>query len=128
MANKRNSRRSAKRREMRTLHPHYRASRPGRQPQVNIPAVALAALRNADAVVADLLPGGRRNGQEYIVLNPRRNDHKPGSFSINLTTGRWADFATTARGGDLVSLLAYVRGCDQVEAARELMTTLGVPG
>ena len=41
------------------------------------------------------------------VLVPRRADHRKGSFKINLTTGRWSDFATGDAGGDLVSLAAY---------------------
>ena len=31
-----------------------------------------------------------------------------GSFSVSITTGVWADFATDDRGGDLVSLYAYL--------------------
>ncbi len=40
-----------------------------------------------------------------------------GSFKINIITGRWADFATQDRGGDLVSLGAYLARCSQSEAA-----------
>ena len=50
----------------------------------------------------------------------------PGSFSVNLETGRWADFSTGDRGGDPVSLAAYVFGTSQVEAARTLAAVLGV--
>jgi hypothetical protein len=64
---------------------------------------------------------------EYIVRNPRRNDQNPGSFSINYRTGTWKDFATGDAGRDLISLVAYVRGGSQGDAARELAEKLGVP-
>jgi hypothetical protein len=35
-------------------------------------------------------------------------DQNPGSFSINVRTGRWADFATGDKGGDVISLAAYL--------------------
>ena len=77
--------------------------------------------------VARWLPDGRREGREWVALNPRRNDRSPGSFRINLQTGKWADFATDdARGGDPVSLAAYLFGASQGEAARSLAAMLGV--
>ena len=58
---------------------------------------------------------------------PRREDQRPGSFSINLATGRWADFALPdARGGDPISLAAYLAGLSQTEAARNLAEMLRV--
>jgi hypothetical protein len=50
------------------------------------------------------LPGGKFVGREYVVRNPRRNDRRPGSFSVNVRTGRWGDFATGDKGGDAISL------------------------
>ena len=72
------------------------------------------------------LPGGRREGREYTVRNPRRADRRPGSFRINLNTGRWADFATGDRGGDVVSLAAYLHSISQAEAARRIADMLGI--
>lgn len=72
------------------------------------------------------MPDGRREGSEWIARNPRRHDRLPGSFKINLDTGRWADFATGERGGDVISLLAYLQGMSQVDAARALARELGV--
>jgi hypothetical protein len=72
------------------------------------------------------LPEGQLDGHEYVALNPKRDDHHPGSFSINLTTGRWADFATSHRGGDVVSLAAYLFDLSQTEAARRIGEMLGV--
>jgi hypothetical protein len=57
---------------------------------------------------------------------PRRADHRKGSFKINLTTGRWSDFATGDAGGDLVSLAAYLFGLKQGEAAINIAQALGI--
>ena len=74
-------------------------------------------------------PNGRTEGHEYVARNPRRCDRHHGSFKINLRTGKWADFACDARGGDPVSLSAYLSGLSQTEAARRLSTMLGMtPG
>lgn len=89
-----------------------------------INAAALAAF---PALLDRWLPGGRRIGREYVVLNPKRADQRPGSFSINVNTGRWSDFATFgARGGDPVSLAAYLFDLSQVEAARRVAGMLGI--
>lgn len=74
------------------------------------------------------LAGGKRQGHEYLPLNPRRADHKPGSFSINTATGAWGDFADDAKGGDMVSLAAYIRSEGNGEAARWLGEVLGFGG
>ena len=85
-----------------------------------------AALANLETLCRRWLPDGRRCGAEFIARNPRRTDRRAGSFSVNLRTGRWADFATDDRGGDPVSLAAYLFGLRQAEAARELARCLGV--
>jgi len=43
-----------------------------------------------------------------------------------LRSGRWADFATDDKGGDVISLAAYLSGLSQAEAARELARALGI--
>ena len=78
------------------------------------------------ALVARWLPNGQRQGREYVALNPKRADRALGSFRINLTSGRWSDFATGDSGGDVVSLAAYVFGLSQAEAARRVATMIGV--
>jgi AAA domain len=85
------------------------------------------ALRNTRALVQKLVPGGKFRSLQYIVRNPRRDDKTPGSFTINYRSGLWKDFATSDGGGDLISLVAYLRGVDQGAAARELADMLGVP-
>jgi|SRR5262245_54158731 len=85
-----------------------------------------AALDQLPALVCSWAPGGRRQGHEWVALNPRRYDRHPGSFKINLRTGRWADFATGDKGGDIISLAAFLFGINQVEAARTIAVALGI--
>jgi hypothetical protein len=94
--------------------------------RVDFAAVNCAALGRLPDILARWLPGGRPEGREYVVRNPKRRDQRPGSFKINLDTGRWADFATGDRGGDPISLAAYLAGCSQVEAACRLAEMLGL--
>ena len=95
---------------------------------LEIPRIAQAALAMAPSLLADWLPDGRLKGHEYWPTNPVRGDRQPGSFSVNLLTGAWHDFASGDKGGDLVSLLAFVRGCRQGEAARLIARQLGLEG
>jgi hypothetical protein len=85
--------------------------------------VALLAL---PVLLRRWLPDGRLHGREFIARNPTRNDRHAGSFSINVATGAWADFATGDKGGDVVSLFAYLRGVRQGDAASELARLLGI--
>lgn len=92
-----------------------------------IARVAAVAVTQFDTVMDQLgLANGKQQGREYLPLNPKRHDDKPGSFTINRDTGTWADFATGDKGGDLVSLAAWVLGCKQSEAAKRLAQLLGV--
>jgi hypothetical protein len=68
---------------------------------------------------------GKREGHEWVALNPTRSDTKSGSFKINLKTGKWGDFATGDRGGDLIALWAYIKDIGQYEAMKQLKTLLG---
>jgi hypothetical protein len=93
---------------------------------VDFGAVNAAARANLLAVLARVLPNGRRERREYLALNPRRADRRLGSFQINLQTGKWADFATNDKGGDPISLVAYVENISQFDAALRLAQMLGV--
>ena len=73
--------------------------------------------------IINLLPNGKWSGNEYIVKNPTRHDNKPGSFTINSNSGKWADFATDNKGNDLIGLTAYILGISSVEACHHI----GVP-
>src|SRR5829696_8234839 len=93
---------------------------------VDFRAVAATALPHLPVLARRWLPDGRRQGCEWVARNPTRADRHPGSFRINLRTGRWADFATGDRGGDVVSLAAYLHGLTQLEAGQRLASMLGV--
>lgn len=83
------------------------------------------ARRDLPSLLACWLPDGRRSGREWVARNPRRNDRHPGSFKINMITGAWADFAIGARGGDPVSLCAYLFDLSQSDAARMILNRWG---
>ena len=92
-----------------------------------IQQVAQCALAQSHTLVLEWLPEGVARGSEWSARNFVRGDREAGSFSISLDTGRWNDFADPdAHGGDLVSLLAYLRQCTQSEAAREIDARLGL--
>lgn len=88
--------------------------------------IAEAAAQRADSIVPRWLPDGRREGTEWVALNPTRSDSKKGSFKVNLKSGKWGDFATGDRGGDLISLAAYIYHLDQGEAAKRIADMVGV--
>ena len=94
--------------------------------KIDFSGINRAALAALPAILDRWLPGGRREGPEYVVRNPRRADRRPGSFKVNLRSGAWADFATGDKGGDVVSLAAYLHGVGQADAARSLAKMLGV--
>jgi hypothetical protein len=85
-----------------------------------------AALAAFPAVLNRLLPRGKAVGREIVALNPRRADRNLGSFKVNRFNGRWCDFATGDRGGDPISLVAYLADVSQGDAARLLAQMLGM--
>jgi hypothetical protein len=77
-------------------------------------------LSNAYSLLKEWLPDGMVEGSEYVALNPNRSDSHSGSFKINVNTGLWSDFATGEKGGDLISLYAYLNGKSNLESAKIL--------
>jgi hypothetical protein len=98
------------------------------RPSIAFKRIADTALNHADMIVRRWLPDGRRDGREWVSLNPTRPDRRRGSFKVNLASGRWSDFATGDRGGDLVSLGAHLFNLSQAEAALRVAEMLGVDG
>ena len=84
------------------------------------------ALAQAESIVSHYAPDGKLNGREWVARNPNRNDGKAGSFSINVDSGIWCDFATDDKGGDLVSYVAYVLRLSQGDAFKTLAHYLGL--
>jgi hypothetical protein len=93
---------------------------------IDFPKINAAAHRALPLILMRWLPDGKRKGREFVAKNPTRADGKPGSFSINLVSGKWSDFATGDRGGDPISLAAYLFGLSQVDAARRVADMLGL--
>ncbi len=93
---------------------------------IDFAGINQAALPQAQTLLAEWLPGGKLQGQEYVVLNPNRLDKSPGSFKVNVKTFEWGDFATGDRGRDLVSLYAFLNDQKQSVAARELAVRLSL--
>lgn len=89
-------------------------------------AINRAALSRLPELAARWLADGSRRGNEWIARNPKRSDRRPGSFKVNLITGKWADFATGDKGGDVIALAAYLAGIGQGEAASRLADMMGV--
>lgn len=95
----------------------------------NFDQVKAAALSSIDSILSHWLPGGKRQGKEYVVRNPTRADNNPGSFSINYNTGLWNEFGGDGCSGqrsDIVGLVAYIDGVKPGEAATRLATFLGI--
>jgi len=88
--------------------------------RIDFDQINRAALANLSAVLARVLLSGKQVHREWVALNPRRADRRLGSFRVNRYNGRWADFATGDKGGDPISLVAYLEGVSQAEAARRL--------
>ena len=90
----------------------------------NFQEVSRFTLMKSNDLLRQWLPNGKVVGNEYVALNPKRHDRKLGSFRINMLTGRWADFATGDKGGDLISLYAYLFDCGQLQAAKRIFSNI----
>lgn len=76
--------------------------------------------QNPIAILKRLVGDGKIEGGDYVALNPKRNDHKLGSFRIDIASGRFHDFATGDSGGSIIDLAAFVYGSDLGVAAQKL--------
>lgn len=93
-------------------------------PPINFLALAEALLARAEHVVPAWLPGGRRNGHEWVCGSLHGGEGK--SCSVNLNTGAWADFAAGEQGGDLTSLYAAIHGLTMGKAAVQVARDEGL--
>lgn len=77
-----------------------------------VEAIEHMLLGRLTALAMDLAPDGEKRGNEWVAINPARPWHRiTGSFSINLATGKWADFASGdkySRAMPCLSLVAYL--------------------
>ncbi len=86
--------------------------------------VQAKATLNIRSELMKLLPYGKVEGHEYVAINPTRCDGKLGSFKVNMISGKWADFATGDKGGDLISLYAYLNKLSYYDAARLILDNM----
>ena len=96
--------------------------------KTDIKTISARARDQIEAVLARWLPAGKRTGQEWEVGNRAGEPGK--SLKVHLSGGKagcWSDFAAGDKGGDLVSLVAYLDGVSQGEAAKRLAEFLGLP-
>ena len=84
----------------------------GATPPLTAAAVRKLAQPHILALLRKWLPSGKLSGREYKARNPRRpDDENIGNFSINIDTGRWADFALPkgeAAGADIIDVAGYI--------------------
>ena len=93
---------------------------------INFAAINAVCLARLPGLLSHWLPDGRLQGREWLARNPTRADRHAGSFRINVDSGVWADFATPDKGGDAISLYAYLNRLSQSDAARALHAQLGL--
>lgn len=90
------------------------------------------AMANWEVVLDELgvFADGKLSGHNFQMLNPHRYDNSLGSFSINVKTGLWAEFAGSEeeRGSDIISLVAYLKKLDNYEAKTWLVDVLEMTG
>ncbi|MEE9216374.1 MAG: hypothetical protein V3U32_02965 [Anaerolineales bacterium] len=91
---------------------------------VDFGAVNRAALARYSDLLFEWFPSGHLQGKEFRLGNLKGDPGK--SLSINVSTGRWADFATGDSGGDPISLYAARFSIEQNEAAQRLAEELGL--
>lgn len=84
-------------------------------PPINFSALADALLAQADVLVPMWLPGGSRRSGEWVCGSLAGGAGH--STSVNLVTGKWADFSSDERGNDLTCLYAAIHGLSMAKAA-----------
>lgn len=99
---------------------------------VSIEKIKGRLLDQLDTVLDHYAPpcaGSFRKGGRYFTLNPGRADRQVGSFCVTLSgpdAGRWVDFATHPRGGDVLDLIGLSLGLSPVDTIREARAFLGL--
>jgi hypothetical protein len=93
-------------------------------PPINFAALANALLSRAAMLVPAWLPGGVQRGHEYVCASLAGGSGS--SCSTNLANGKWADFASDAKGNDLVSLYAAINELPMGKAAVQLAREEGL--
>jgi hypothetical protein len=96
----------------------------GALPPIKFTELAEALLSRIDQLVPAWLPGGVVRGHEYVCGS--LSGGTGNSTSVNLTNGRWADFASDEKGNDLISLYAAINGLSMGKAAVQVAREEGL--
>lgn len=95
--------------------------------RLNIREINAEALKFLPCLIERWLPDGRRVGDEWVALNPQRDDLSLESIKVNLSNGCWSDSAMpNVRGRSMIGLAAYLLEMTYREAARVLAEMLGL--
>lgn len=72
-------------------------------------------------ILEEIAPDGELQGNEYVMLNPHRNDGDLGSFKYNIDKHVFMDFADgEVKGSDIVGLLTFLERLKPMEAAQKI--------
>ena len=91
---------------------------------IDFDAINAAAIAGCPGLLQRWFPAGKLYGNEFKVGNLVGDAGD--SLSVNIKSGKWSDFATGDKGGDLVSLYAGKMGISNAEAGAELARLYGV--
>ncbi|WP_417282665.1 VapE domain-containing protein [Comamonas sp.] len=84
-------------------------------PPIQFGPLREALLADAENLVVRWLPGGQFDGPEYRCADLSGGHGH--SCSVNVKTGKWADFATGDQGNDLIGLYAAIHDLSNAKAA-----------
>ena len=76
-------------------------------------------------VSKDFYTEPKRKGSVFFVKSPATHD-RTASLAIYPNTNRFCDFANGNLSGDCISFVAYVRGCNNWQALKELQAYYGL--
>lgn len=72
-------------------------------------------------ILEEIAPEGALQGNEYVLLNPHRNDGDLGSFKYNIDKHVFTDFADDdVKGSDIIGLVAFLDDVNPLVAAKKV--------
>ncbi len=92
-------------------------------PNYDFQGLSARLLGQAESLLPNWLPGGRREGREWVCADLSGSKGK--TLKVNLDKGMWHDFASGDGGGDLIDLFANIRNIGLGQAFRELSNDVG---
>lgn len=117
--------------QAKTLRPSAQASRLSAPRRiVNTRTYTVADIKDRlapahiQALCADWLPHGTKQGNWWVCTTPWRQDTNP-SLGVSLTSGRWKDFAT-GESGDMLDLSMRLFGDTLAETIDGFAEMLGL--